>query len=173
MFSIGASKNKGETKETKPFIHQVRFHGPQGEVVRAWANINDSAMKEVMSATMFNKVKHRLGMPLPLSQLLQIANGAIIQSEARWEVNVEVNGVSVGVAFEVFNSAGKWDVLFGKTLLKAFKATHNYELDKVTIQRNGGKATLYNQVLVRSHLEPQPQCLNHQRHHELWSLQEF
>ena len=110
-----------------------------------------------MSATMFNKVKHRLGMPLPSSQLLQIANGAIIQSEARWEVNVEVNGVSVGVAFEVFNSAGKWDVLFGKTLLKAFKATHNYELDKVTIHRNGGKATLYNQYhITQAHPQPAP-----------------
>ena len=93
-------------------------------------------MKEVMSATMFNKVKHRLE---PSSQLLRIANGAIIQSEARWEGNVEVNSVSIGVAFEVFDSGGKWDFLFGKTLLKVFKAT------------------LYNQYhITQAHPQPAP-----------------
>ena len=29
LFSIGASKEKEETKETKPFIHQIRVHGLQ------------------------------------------------------------------------------------------------------------------------------------------------
>ena len=110
-----------------------------------------------MSATMFNKVKHRLE---PSSQLLRIANGAIIQSEARWEGNVEVNSVSIGVAFEVFDSGGKWDFLFGKTLLEAFKATHNYKLDKVTIHGNGGKAT---QPSITSTTSPRP-VLSQQHH---------
>ena len=33
LFSISANKEIEETKTTKPFIHQVRFHGPQGEIV--------------------------------------------------------------------------------------------------------------------------------------------
>jgi hypothetical protein len=53
LFSIGASKGEKEKEETKPFIHQVQFHGPQGEIIRVWANIDDGAMKEVMSSAMF------------------------------------------------------------------------------------------------------------------------
>ena len=156
LFSVGASKAKEKAKETKPFIHQVRFYGPQGEVVRIWANIDDGAMKEVMSSSMFKKVKHRLGTALPSSQLLRVANGEIIKSEARWEGKVEVDGVSVGVAFEVFDSGGKWDFLFGKTLLEAFKAIHDYKLDEITVQGNGGKTTLHNQSHIANQLRSQP-----------------
>ena len=93
LFSIGASKSKGEIKDTKPFVHQVRLHGPQGEVVRVWANVDDGAMKEVMSKEKFQMVKHRLGRATPSRQLLRVANGVIIQSEARWEGEIEVNGI--------------------------------------------------------------------------------
>ena len=92
LFTIGASKNSKE--ETKPFIQQVQFHGPQGKIVRVWATIDDGAMKKVMLSTMFKKVKHRLGRSLPLSQLLWVANRAIIQSEAKWKGKIEVRGVS-------------------------------------------------------------------------------
>ena len=72
------------------FIHQVQFHRPQGERIQVWASINDGTMKEVMSLAMFNKVKHRLRKSTPLSQLLRVANGVIIQSEARWKGEVEM-----------------------------------------------------------------------------------
>jgi hypothetical protein len=126
LFAIGASNDNKENKETKPFVHQVRFHGPQGEIVRVWANIDDGAMREVMSAAMFRKVKHRLGTALPSSQLLRVANGEIVASEAKWRGKIEVNGVSAEVVFEVFDSGGKWDFLFRKTLLETFKAIHDY-----------------------------------------------
>ena len=70
LFGIGASEELEEKRITKPFVHQVRLHGPQGEIVRIWANIDDGAMKEVMSSSMFRKVKHRLGAVAPSSQLL-------------------------------------------------------------------------------------------------------
>ena len=44
LFSIGASKEKEVINEVKPFIHQVRIHGPQGEMARVWAHIDDSTM---------------------------------------------------------------------------------------------------------------------------------
>ena len=146
LFGIGASKLEGEEKETKPFIHQVRFHGPQGEVVRVWANIDDGAMREVMSTSMFRKVKHRLGTVSPSSQLLRVANGVIVQSEAKWEGKIEANGVSTEVRFEVFDSGGKWDFLFGKTLLEAFKAVHDYKSDEIQLIGDGGETTLKNQA---------------------------
>jgi len=162
LFSIGASKENGEKEVTKPFIHQVRFHGPQGEVVRVWANIDNGAMKEVMSSTMFKKVKHRLGTSSPSDQLLRVANGVVVKSEARWRGRVEVNGISTDVAFEVFDSGGKWDFLFGKTLLEAFKAVHNYETDQITLNGSEGKVVIRNQAHIANrqhhpakHLNPQ------------------
>src|SRR5882762_5150851 len=49
LFGIGANETKKGIGNTKPFRHRVRFHGPRGEVVRVWANIDDGAMREVMS----------------------------------------------------------------------------------------------------------------------------
>ena len=152
LFSIGASEEKEEKRKTEPFVHQVRFHGPQGEIVRVWANIDDGAMREVMSSAMFRKVKHRLGTALPSCQLLRVANGMIVRSEARWEGRIEVNGISAKVAFEVFDSGGKWDFLFGKTLLETFKAVHDYKTDEITVHGNEGKTVLHNR-----HDQSQPQ----------------
>jgi hypothetical protein len=152
LFSIGACKVTKKERETKPFIHQVKFKGPQGEVIRVQANIDDGAMKEVMSTTMFQKVKHRLGTTLPSTQLLRVANGAVIASEAKWKGEIEVDGVSTSVTFEVFDSGGRWDFLFGKTLLEAFKATHNYERDEISIQGIGGNTTIRNLLVVLNSL---------------------
>ena len=159
LFGIGAKKDKGDREETKPFIHQVRFHGPQGEVVRVWANIDNSTMKEVMSTTMFKKVKHRLGTSKPSNQLLRVANGVVVQSEARWEGTIEVDGVSATVAFEVFDSGGKWDFLFGKTLLETFRAVHDYKTDEIIVHGKGGETTLYNQLHIRDQSHPTPTTL--------------
>ena len=65
LFGISASEELEGTRIMKPFIHQVRFHKPQGEIIRVWANIDNGAMKEVMSSSMFRKVKHRLGASTP------------------------------------------------------------------------------------------------------------
>ena len=111
-------------------------------------------MREVMSSTMFRKVKHRMGTASPSSQLLRVANGVVVQSEGKWEGKVEVNGISTNVAFEIFDSGGKWDFLFGKTLLEAFKAIHNYESDEITVHGKGGKSTLRNQSHIMTRLQP-------------------
>ena len=153
LFDIGAK----EVKEgTKPFRYRVRFHGPQGGVARVWANIDDGAMREVMSSSTFAKVKHKIGTSKPSSQLLRVANGVIVQSEGRWEGEIEVNGVKAKVAFEVFDSGGRWDFLFGKTLLETFKAVHNYEVDEIVINGDGGKATIRNQAFSDEHPHHHP-----------------
>ena len=120
-----------------------------------------------MSSVMFKRVGHRLGMSTPSSQLLRIANGVIIQSEAKWKGEIEVNGVRAEVVLEVFDSGGKWDFLFGKTLLQTFKATHDYELDEITIQDEDKRMTLCNQAHVSSrapnHSMPEtPICMHQQ-----------
>ena len=113
-------------------------------------------MKEVMSSSMFRKVKHRLGASTPSSQLLRIANRTIIRSEARWKGKVDMNGISTDIKSEVFDSRGKWDFLFSKTLLKNFKATHDYGTDTIAIQGVGGETILHNQEHITS-MQSQPQ----------------
>lgn len=155
LFSIGASEATKKENKTDPFIHQVQFHGPQGERVRVWANIDDGAMREVMSTEVFKRVKHRLGTASPSSQLLRVANGTIVKSEAMWEGRIEVGGVQAEVTFEVFDSGGKWDFLFGKTLLETFKAVHNYGKDEITIYGYGKEATIKNQSHIAKLVKPQ------------------
>jgi hypothetical protein len=123
LFNIGANKEKEEKRIADPFIHQVRLHGPQGEIVRVWANVDDGAMREVMSSNTFRKVKHRLGKTTPSSQLLRVANGTIVKSEAKWEGRIDINSISANVTFKVLDSGGKWDLLLGKTLLETFTIT--------------------------------------------------
>jgi hypothetical protein len=157
LFSIGANKEIEEIEAmrvTRPFVHQVRFHGPQGEIIRVSANIDDGAMREVMSSSVFHKVKHRLGTTLPSTQLLRLANGVVIRSEAKWKGKVEVNGISTGVMFEVFDSGGKWDFLFGKTLLESFQAVHDYKLDEITLQGTEGRTTICNRIQVAHQRQP-------------------
>lgn len=101
-----------------------------------------------MSAAMFRKVKHRLRNLLPSSQLLRVANGMVVKSDARWKEKFEVNGISAELMFKVFDSGGKWDFLFGKTLLEKFKAVHEYAQDEITIHSTKGKTTLKNQLYV-------------------------
>jgi hypothetical protein len=125
--------------------------------VRIWANIDDGAMREVMSTTTFEKVKHRLGAFKPSSQLLRVANRTIVQSEAKWRGKIEINGVSAEVTFEVFDSGGKWDFLLGKTLLKTFRAIHDYEADRITLRGIGGTITIQNQAQTRRRIHNQSQ----------------
>ena len=84
---------------------------------------------------------------------MRVANGAIVESEVRWKGKIEVNGINTNVKFEVFDSGGKWDFLFGKALLEKFKVIHDYESDKITVHGTGGKPTLYNQAHIT---QPQP-----------------
>ncbi|TFY82666.1 hypothetical protein EWM64_g1338 [Hericium alpestre] len=48
--------------------------------------------------------------------------------------------------FEVFDSGGGWSFLFGKPLLVAFRAQHDYEDDLVHVSGANGQTTLHNQL---------------------------
>ena len=75
-----------------------------------------------------------------------MADGTLIEPMAVWEGRIEIAGVIVHGAFEVFDSGGNWDFLFGKPLLKAFKAVHDYTSDTVTIGNKELSATLHNKI---------------------------
>jgi hypothetical protein len=44
-----------------PFLQNIEFTGPQGEIVRVTALFDKGAMISAMCTSTFNKVKHRLG----------------------------------------------------------------------------------------------------------------
>jgi hypothetical protein len=79
LYVVGANLEEGREK-TKPFIHQIQLHGPQGEIIRVWATFDEGALMEAMSTTAFEKAKHRLGNLLPSSLLLRMANRNIVRS---------------------------------------------------------------------------------------------
>ena len=120
---------------------------------RRWGHARSNVHEYIQK----KKVRHRLGTTSPSSQLLWVANGTVIRSEARWKGRIEVAGVSTEVTFEVFDSGGKWDFLFRKTLLEAFKAIHNYEQDTITLHGNRKKTTISNQSYITTQTQKQIQ----------------
>jgi hypothetical protein len=107
---------------------------------------NDGAMIGAMCITIFKKVKHRLHGWCPSKCMLRMVNGALVQSQAMWTGTIDLNSVRVQGTLEVFESGGGWSFLFGKPMLKAFRANHNYEKDKIQVRNNEKTAELENQI---------------------------
>lgn len=143
---VSLCKTQMENKEAVPFIHQIRLKGPNGELVRVRALFDDGAMVPAMCSSIFTKVKHRLHNLQPSTKRLRMANGTIISSEAKWSGMVELNGVQALGEFEVFDSGGGWAFLFGKPMLQAFHAIHDYTTDSITVTNNSRSTILMNQV---------------------------
>jgi hypothetical protein len=49
LYAVRAESDETQKKGTKPFIHQVKLHGPKGEVVRVWGLFDNRAMVYAMS----------------------------------------------------------------------------------------------------------------------------
>ncbi|KAH7919477.1 hypothetical protein BV22DRAFT_987923, partial [Leucogyrophana mollusca] len=143
--AIDESKTKSLSPSTcKPFLQCIELAGPKGEVVRVKALFDDGAMVGAMCSTVFHKVKHRLGGWQPSTRKLRMANGTVIRSKAIWHGEITIGQVQAKGHFEVFNSGGGWQFLFGKPLLQAFKAVHEYETDVVHISNASVTNTLRN-----------------------------
>ncbi|KAG2053254.1 hypothetical protein BDR06DRAFT_830568, partial [Suillus hirtellus] len=127
-----------------PFLQFTSFLGPNGEIVRVQALFDEGAMTSVMCKSVFERIKHRLGNWGPSTKRLRMANGAVVQSEAVWKGEVIIGGIKAQGEFEVLQSGGGWKFLFGKPLLHAFKAVHDYEVDEIRVLGTGGTRTLYN-----------------------------
>ncbi|KIJ91496.1 hypothetical protein K443DRAFT_654402 [Laccaria amethystina LaAM-08-1] len=143
LYAVRAESDETQKKGTKPFIHQVKLHGPKGEVVRVWGLFDNGAMVDAMSTETYNRVRHRLS-PLGRSnRRLRMANGNIVNPIGCWKGTVELGDTTVKGSFEVFDSGSGWDFLFGKTLMTAFEAVHNYAVDEVLVPQH--QLTLQNQ----------------------------
>ena len=131
-----------------PFQHTLRLLGPQGEVVRVSALFDGCAMVSVMCATVFEKIKHRLGHWSKSTMQLRMGNGVIVPSLATWQGRMQLGSTTVEGKFEVFNSGGSWGFLLGKPTLRLFHATQAYWPDTVSIQGSNGQIeTLTNEIM--------------------------
>ena len=75
-----------------------------------------------------------------------MANGLIIPSKVVWKEVMVLGGVAFEGEFEVFDSKGGWAFLFGKPLMQAAHANHDFETDIVRICSESGTITLTNQI---------------------------
>ncbi|KAG6806208.1 hypothetical protein H0H92_012234 [Tricholoma furcatifolium] len=137
-------------QDTTPFYHQLKVHGPNGEIVRVWAHVDDGAMVDAMSLAMWTRVRHRLAALRPSTRRLRMANGTVITPVGQWDGVVEAGGLCREAAFEVFDSGGGWDFLFGKRLLTTFGAVHDYISDTIQLSVDGACTTLHNQIEAMS-----------------------
>ncbi|TFY74871.1 hypothetical protein EWM64_g9142, partial [Hericium alpestre] len=100
-----------------------------------------------MCTSVYRRIKHRLGTWERSSKTLRMANGTKVVSEAVWHGRIELGDVGVEGSFEVFDSGGGWAFLFGKPLLKAFNAIHDYGTDSVEVRGSDNHtATFSNQL---------------------------
>ncbi|GLB45241.1 putative retrotransposable element Tf2 155 kDa protein type 1-like, partial [Lyophyllum shimeji] len=77
-----------------------------------------------------------------------MANGTIVTPIGYWGGVLELKGIRVDAEFEVFESGGGWDFLFGKRLMTTFGAIHDYSTDTVRIRVQGAEETLHNQFNI-------------------------
>lgn len=74
-------------------------------------------MVSAMSTTAFNGVRNLLDNVTKSRCQLRMVDGAVLPSQQRWEGPIELGNMEVYREFEVFDSKGGWDFLFGKPLL--------------------------------------------------------
>src|SRR5882757_148268 len=86
-----------------------------------------------------------------------MADNRIVPSEGTWEGEVTVQGVTRKGEFEVFDSGGAWTALFGKPLLREFKAVHDYETDEIRLWKNETTViTIKNRSNTKDKMEVKP-----------------
>ena len=161
LYAVGPESHNAQEERVKPFIHQFKLHGPKGETVQLWGLFDNGALVDAMSTKMYLRVKDRLA-PLERStRCLRMANGSIVTPVGCWKGVVELGGATVAGSFEVFDSSGGWDFLFGKRLMTAFSVIHNYAMDEVFLPSQ--QCTLRNQhqfATPAMYWEGQPQIEN-------------
>ena len=88
-----------------------------------------------------------------------MANGVIVPSQASWKGVINLGGVEAQGEFEVFDSGGGWAFLFGKPLLCAFKARHNFEDDTVTVMGDNSALTTLGNGMMKRYTGKSPESI--------------
>ncbi|KAJ7112632.1 hypothetical protein C8R44DRAFT_573383, partial [Mycena epipterygia] len=127
-----------------PFMHWMSLGGPRGEQVRVLGLFNTGAQVGGMSKAFYDAKAARLGETRALTRHLRMANGELVAPFGQWEGTVDVGGVRIQGVFDIFNSGGSWEVLFGKPLQAELGVVHDVKADVVVANVGGRSATLRN-----------------------------
>jgi len=165
LYEVGHETTTREICEDKeeetPFAHQIKLHGPQGEIVCLQALFDGAEMVAAMCTSLFKRVNHRLGKWELSQKRLRMANGEVVPSQGWWEGLIQLENVTIKGSFEVFNSGGSWVFLLGKPLLQRFKAKQNFSTDTVEIEVGDGTTmVLRNELNTRMTFEPSSKGVN-------------
>ncbi|KAF8149792.1 hypothetical protein K438DRAFT_1434039, partial [Mycena galopus ATCC 62051] len=126
------------------FMHWLSLGGPQGERVRANAMWDTGADAGAMDKRWYLDRAERLGKLGVPRRMMRMADGTRVPTYGQWIGEVEVEGVRISGVFDVFESGGGWDILFGKPLMASIGAVHDTKTDVVTIEAGGKSAVLDN-----------------------------
>jgi hypothetical protein len=132
----------GENGDAIQFERVINLIGINGELIAIKATFDDGAMVNVIDMAAFEAVKNQLSELQPSKKVMRMANGVLIPSNGSWSGVVVIGNVRTTGTFEIFASGGAWNVLFGKPMLQAFNAVHEYTTDTITLHSSGSESTL-------------------------------
>jgi hypothetical protein len=130
---------------TRLFVHSVDLEGEKGITSRVEGLFNDGTLVNSICSNTFASLHDKLGPLVPSSKILKMVDGTHVFSDGHWCGNVSLGEHIVKACFEVFGSRGGQSLLFGKPLLKQFKAVHDYGNDTLMIPLNGSWTMLLNE----------------------------
>jgi hypothetical protein len=145
LYAVGIEWTEAK-RPSVPFICCIEVEGPRGEIERVRVLEDDGAMVNAMCTAVYTAIQHRIGELWRSGKTLQMANGMLVPSTGYWEGHIWFGGARVWAAFEVFPSGGSWSFLFGKPLLEAFGAVHDYAADTITVCGEAGQTVVLNQM---------------------------
>ena len=145
IVDLYSMESEDKRRNSEPFQHTIELHGPQGEIVRIKSTFDDGAMVNAVDLAVHQKSKHRLKPLERSSRILRMADGRLVPSVGIWSGEITIGNTTVEDTFKIFDSKGAWLALFGKPLLRRFKAVHEYDTDIVKIPKNGTWTILQNQ----------------------------
>ncbi|KAF9001381.1 hypothetical protein BDZ89DRAFT_968546, partial [Hymenopellis radicata] len=134
---ISSVYSVGYQEPCTPFKAMIKLKDGEGGEGLVKAFFDDGAMVAAMDTKVYEQLKPQLGGWIPTQRVLRVASGELIPAITAWKGTINLRGVEVTGCFEVFDSGGSWDFLFGKPLIEAFRAIHDYEEDIVYIRPAG------------------------------------
>ena len=135
-------------EKTIPFTHMVGLKGEKGIIMNIKGLFDNGTMVNLLCKSVYTSMQGGLGNLLPSSCTLHMANRSCVPLAGRWVGDVYLGTQMVKSSFEVFPSGGGWSLLFGKPLLKQFRAVHNYENDTICIPKDNRESeTIANSTL--------------------------
>ncbi|GAW10535.1 retrotransposon-like family member (retr-1) partial [Lentinula edodes] len=127
---------------------EINLKDDEGQQVEVKVMVDDGAMVAAMDTEVYECLRKSIGGWTATQKKFQMANGSVVPGKACWMGRVNNQGAEVEGGFEVFDSGGSWNFLFGKPLLEKFAAVHDYQKDSILLRgRKGNIREVFNEGL--------------------------